>query len=569
VKPASFLAAAALFVGGCAPKTPPDSAKIVTQAAKQAAKTERDDFSGLKGATLSGGELSGGDAQGRPLWRLSAKTIRASGGVLGKDDSGAPKTATLWDARATLFRAGIAESSLQAPQIKLFYLKDGVRLQFSQGMKGTTQGAWTGARGPVQIAAPRADVDVKNRLISASGGIKMSQGALQITAQTLRGQTSLQTVQLSGKVRAKSAQNGLVEAETANYDWNKNRVTAQTVRASQGGTRLSGDVLSADTDATSGTLTGRVRAWSAQGQASAPRLDFNWKRDQISARAATFIAPNGTIRAANLVTDSKLRLASAQNLVAEQQGAVLRAASASGFEGLSRLNAQNFDFRRADMKFSAPRAGARKVGSKWALTAQGGARGQSLQGQVSAPQVTWDEAANRVAASGGVILQKDGAILRGQNLQSDTRFQNATLTGQVRGQMKDGSILTAQTLEKRGEKFLARGGATAQLKTRGELGALTLRGAQIEAPSDGSSALATGGVTLRASTGATARAPRASYDRKSGKITATGGVDFYDPVRKFRTRGDTLVYNLKTQQATLSNARGQGDLKLFEGTKLF
>jgi len=569
VKPAPFLASTALFLGGCAPKTSPDSAKIVAQAAKQEAKTERDEFSGLKSATLNGGELSGGDAQGRPLWKLSAKTIRASGGVLGKDDSGAPKTATLIDARATLFRAGVAESTLQAPQIVLFYLKDGVRLQFAKGMKGTTQGAWTGARGPVQIAAPRADVDVKNRLISASGGVKMSQGTLKISAQTLRAQTSLQNVQLSGKVRAQNAQNGRIEAKTANYDWNKNRVTAQTVSALQGGTRLSGDVLSADTDATAGTLTGRVGAQSAQGQASAPRLDFNWKRDQISARDATFIAPNGTVRAANLVTDSKLRLASAQNLVAEQDGAVLRAASASGFDGLSRLNAQNLDFRRADLHFSAPRANARKIGSKWVLTAQGGARGQSLQGQVNAPRVTWDESTNRVAASGGVTLEKDGAILRGQTLQSDTRFQNATLTGQVRGQMKDGSILTAQTLEKRGEKFLARNGATAQLKTRGALGALTLRGAQIEAPADGSSALATGGVTLRASTGATARAPRAVYDRKSGKITATGGVDFFDPVRKLRTRGDTLIYDLNSRQASLSNARGQGSLKLFEGKKLF
>lgn len=541
----------------------------MVEAAKSAAKTEREEFSGLKSATLRGGELSGGDAQGRPLWKLSAKTIRAAGGLLNGSANNALKTATLTTASATLYRAGKAESTLQAPQIVLFYLPQGVRLQLSKGVKGTTEGTWAGQRGAVHIAAPRADVDVKKQLLSASGGVTMTQGALKITAQTLHTQTSLQSAQLQGKVRATSAQGGQIEAKSALYNWKTNQVSARSVSALREGTRLSGDVLNADTDATKGVLTGHVVARSAQGEASAPRLDFNWKRDQISAREAIFHSSQGTLRAGNLVTDSKLRLSSAQNLVAQSDGAILHAASATGFNGLSQLDARGLDFQRADLRFTAPSGQARKIGSKWVLQAQNGARGANAQGQISAPRVTWDENRARVDASGGVSLKKDGATLQGQNLSSDTQFQNATLTGQVRGVMKDGSVLTAQTLEKRGDKLLARRGATAQLKTSGSLGVLFLHGAQIEAPADGSSAVASGGVTFKSATGATARAPRATYNRARNLVIATGGVDFFDPARGLRTHGDTLIYDLKTNQATLSDTRGQGSLKLFEGKKLF
>ncbi|PQV64586.1 Lipopolysaccharide-assembly, LptC-related [Abditibacterium utsteinense] len=566
-----------LLIAGCTHKKSKPDTKSVVEAAKQEAKSEREGFSGIKSVVGSGGELSGGDAQGRPLWKLSAKTIRASGNTLGpeteagKTAKNAPQTATLLEARATLYRAGKAETTLSAPQIVVFYLPGGVRLQLSKGVKGSTLGPWTKNRGAVKIAAPRADVDVKKRVISASGGVSMNQGTLQVHGQTLRAETSLQTAEMKGRVRAKDTQKGKIggeiEAQSALYDWQKNQVSARQVVALQGGTRLSGQVLSADTRATRGTLTGQVRAQSAQGQASAPRVDFDWGKDQITAREASFSGSGGTLRAASLVTDSKLRLANATNLVASQNGATLRAAFADGFDGLNRLRGREVNYNRGDLSFFAPRADARKSGDKWILVAQGGARGQNASGQVRASQVTWDETRNRVLASGNVVLSKDGATLRGQTLDSDAKFQNATLKGQVRGAMKDGSTLEAKELEKRGETFFARSGATAHLKSRGTLGALTLRGAQIEARADGSSAVATGGVTMTSSTGATASAPRATYTRKTNKVVATGGVDFFDPVRGLRSHGDTLVADLKLNSATLTYAQGQGNSRLLEGLK--
>ncbi len=583
---AFWLASPAIWLVGCRAKAPETASKIVVEAAKREVAAKRDTFSGLQGATLQGGQLSGGDAQGRPLWKLSARTIRAAGGVLesGKNaDSGAPRTATLSDARATLYRDGKAESQLQAPQVTLFYLKNGVRLQFSRGMKGTTRGVWAGARGPVEIAAPRADVDVQNRVISASGGVQMAQGTVRVRAQTLRAQTSLQSATLTGRVRAistdKTAGNGAgsgqIEADSALYNWQTNRLRAQKVTALREGTRLTGEVLEADTDAQSGVLSGQVRAQNAQNRASAPRLDFNWKRDQIRAPNATLLSPQGSARASNLVTDSKLRLASARDLVATQNGATLRAASATGLDGLTRIRAQSVDFARADLRFRAPRAVAHKVGAGWVLEAEGGARGHNAAGQIRAPRMTWDEAKGRVTASGGVTLNKAGATLTGQTLSGDTRFQNAVLSGPVRGQLVDGTLITAQKLEKRGETLLAQSGATAKFQPRqtsgapGKLGTVTLRAARIEAPSDGSSASASGGVTLLTSTGATARAPRAIYNRAQSLVTASGGVDFFDPVRGLRTHGDTLIYNLKTNEGTLPYAQGQGSLDLFKGKKLF
>ena len=576
-----FVFASAFSFSGCAPKNPDSqsTSKTVVDAAKKAAKAERDQFSGIKRVIGSGGELSGGDAQGRPLWKLSAKRMEASANAFGAGDKtsgskkNAPQTATVYEARATLFRDGQPETTLVAPQILVIYAPSGVRLQFPKGMTGSTVGPWTKNRGAVKIAAPRADVDVEKRVVAASGGVSMSQGGVRIGGQTLRAQTSLQSAEMKGRVRAKNSAlggpGGEIEADSALYNWQKNTVSARNVVALQRGTRISGAFLEADTGATRGTLRGDVRAQGAQGQANAPRVDFDWSRDQITAQNASFGGQSGTAaHASSLVTDSKLRVASAQNLVVSQSGATLRAAFADGFDGLTRLRGRDVTYRRADLAFSAARADARKSGDKWILVARNGAHARSASGQVSAPQVTWDEASNRVVASGGVALQKDGATLRGQTLQSDAKFQNATLRGQVRGAMKDGSTLESNALEKRGEMLYARLGATARLKSRGEYGVLTLRAAQIEARADGQSATASGGVTMTSASGAKASAPRAVYNAKTGKVTATGGVDFFDPVRGLRTRGDTLVADLQLNAATLTNARGQGNSRLLEGLKL-
>lgn len=534
------------------------------EAARQQAKAAGENLSTLKGAVMKGGELSGGDAQGRPVWSLGADEIRTGGQMRGS----LPTQATLANARATLYREGQPESSLRAPQITFFNSEKGVRLRMENGVALQSVGPWTGARGAVKISAARGDVDVQNRLLSASNGAVMSQGAVKVSGQTLRAQTSLQQAEMIGKVRATS-RNGQIEAARAVYNWKTARLSAQTVTATRAGTRLSARKLEADTAASRGVLSGNVVAQSAQGTARAPQIHFDWAKNLIRADTVIFEGQGGTLRAAQVQTDSQLRLASARGLIVEKDGATLRAAFADGFEGLSRFRGQAVRFSRGDLTFSAPRADARKSGASWILSASGGARGQNAAGKVSAARVTWDETKGRVAASGGVVLQKDGATLSGATLSSDTKFQNASLSGDVRGKMKDGSTLAAGKLEKRGERFFASNGATAQLPSKGAWGNITLRGANVEAAADGSNASASGGVTVTTATGATARAPRATYNRKTQKITATGGVDFFDPVQGLRQHGDTLVVDLARKAATLSNASGQGGRKLLEGKGLF
>lgn len=551
----------ALGLSGCnRPQTP---SQVVREAVRNEVKAARKNLSGLQGAVLKGGQLQGGDSQGRPLWSVAADEIRASGVLVG----GAPQQAQLLRARASLFRAGKPESKLQAERITLFSTPQGVRLQLREGVRGQTVGPWTGTRGAIRIAAPRADVDVSKRVIAASGGAMMSQGTLQVRAQTLRAPTSLRQVEVSGQVRAQNP-DGQVEAQRATYDWAKSQLVAQNVTARSRGTTLTGQTLRADTQARRGTLSGQTTAQSAQGRASAPQVQFDWAKNLIIARDATLAGQGATLRAARLQTDSQLRVASASDLVAQQDGATLRAAFADGFTGLTRLRGRGVTYSRGDLLLTSARADASKKGASWVLNASDGAQARNASGDVRAARVTWDEAARRVVASGGVTLHRDGATLAGQTLTSDTAFQNATLSGRVRGQMRDGSTLRAGTLQKRGDQFFASEGATAQLPNGGALGTLTLRAPRIVAAADGSTARATGGVTVISSTGARAVAPQATYNRRTGKILATGGVDFFDPQRG-TLHGDTLSADLGLKQVALSNGRGQAPTELLGGKKLF
>jgi lipopolysaccharide assembly outer membrane protein LptD (OstA) len=558
-----FSGAFALAVAGCGRNSEQTSAQVVQNVARQKAKEAGENLTGLKSATMQGATLSGGDSQGRPLWSVSAANVSTDGTL----ESGSPKQATLTDAKAILYRAGKPESSIKAVEMKLYTTPKGVRLVMSKGVIGESSGPWTGNKGTIKFAAPRADVDVQGRVLNASGGVSMSQGALKVVGQTMRARTSLQRIDVSGKVRG-NGKKGQIEADTATYDWQKSTLVAKKVVARQQGTQLSGDTLTANTEASTGTLIGRVVAKSDQGTANAPRLDFNWDKDRIVANTATFEGKDGKLRADRLQTDSKLRVASASGVVVEKDGATLRAAFVDGFEKFTRISGHGVSFKRGDMSLTAPRADATKRGNSWLLVASGGARGQSAEGTVNASQVTWDEGGRRVKANGGVTMQKDGATLSGNSLDSDTEFVNATLRGNVRGRMKEGSTLSAGSVEKRGERFYASNGATARFQTK-STGVLTLTAAKLEAASDGSTATATGGVTVKSATGATARAPRATYDRKSQKVTATGGVDFYDPTRGFRQRGDKLVADLALKEARLSNPSGQVSPKTMEGIKLF
>jgi lipopolysaccharide export system protein LptA len=556
-----------LFVSGCGHKGkhPSETPEIVQDLARKQAKEAKNNLMGLKSSHMTGATLGGGDSMGRPLWKVSADQIQTAGTL----EEGTPKQAVLTNAKATLFRAGKADSYLWAPTMTLFNTGKGVRLQMTKSVRGESAGVWTGNRGTIKFTAPHADVDVQTRTIDASGGVVMTQGPNKVTGQKMHSVTALQKVDVTGKVHGTGDSGQVVDADTATYDWQNDKLVAQKVIASQKGTQITGDTLNADTNANKGTLNGHVVAKSAQGTANAPKVDFDWKKNLIVSNDAVFNGQGGTLRASRIQTDSKLNLAKATNVVAQKDGATLHANSADGFDGLNRITGHTVNFVHEDLTLTAPRADATKKGNKWVLVATGGAHGKNASGTISAPRVTWDEGRNSVLASGGVTMDKEGSTLMGATLNSDTKFNNATLTGNVHGKMQNGSTLAASLLVKSGKSFVASRGTTAHFTSQGQFGPLTMRSPKITAAADGSTATATGGVTVTSATGATVHAPQAIYDRKSGKVTATGGVDFYDPVRGIRQHGDTLVADLGLKVAKLSNPSGQVAQKMFEGKKLF
>ncbi len=622
---AALATALALLVGGCrrGAKTGSDISDAERAQFQQELKTEAkkgaQSVQGLSGAVVKGGQIEIGDAQGRPLWRVQAKEIRASG----QTENGAPKTATLTGASAALFRAGAPESKFQADTMQLFNTAAGVRLQMTGHVVATSQ---TLAGAPVEVRAPRADVDVGKRTLAASGGVEAKRGDILLRTPRLTGQTSLQTLQTAAATL--SSQGAVVHAARANFNWKTNRLSAQTVQATRAGTTLTGAHLDADTRAQHGTLTGNVQAKAPTGSATGARLEWNWARDRIFVPNATFRGRGALVHTSALTTDSKLRVTDARNVHLEKDGVVLTLASARGLENLSTVSGRGVVFSRGDLKLDAGKATLRDWSkSSGVVTATGGVFARNSTGTLRSQSATWngDAQTGHVSASGNVRITSPNGTLSGARAHSDAHFQNATMSGDVRGTLRNGTKISAATLEKRGDTFIASSGASAvlpdgthvaasrvegsggdatatggasatlpdgtklkadrvqkrgasvvatgsvgaSLRGGGGLGRVEVRASRVVGDANGAHVEATGGVTLRAHSGATIRAPRATFERATGRITATGGVTLVDPVRHLTQTGSSLVADIGLKEVTIQDVRGQGQTGALGGKGLF
>ncbi len=673
-----------LLLAGCARQrlaSNEERSALQQQVGREAAQVGRSAGQGaaksLAGAKLSGGQIQIGDAQGRPLYRIAAREIRALSGKA----TGSLAGALALDARATLFKDGQSESSFKADTIQLFNSPSGARLQMTGKVLATSRDV---AGGPVEVSAPRADVDVVKRLLVASGGCVARRGVFSLRAPQLRGQSSLETLSCNDALVL--SPNMQVRAKTAFLNWKTNRLSAQTLSATRPDLLLSGAHLDADTLASRGTLTGGVSAKGKNGIARGPRLDFNWKNNRLFMPDATFQSQNGMAKIGALTTDSKLRVTDAQSVRIEQNGATLTAHSARGFDNLSRLSAAGVVVVRGDLRIEAARAQVRDWSKQGGtVVGSGGGVARNKAGTVSARSATWtgDAQNGRVSASGNVVIRGEGSALRGQNATSDARFQNAQLTGQVSGVLRNGTQLSARQVQKRGENYIASGearakmpdgtrfqaarvegngqnalatggasgrlrdgtsfrasrvekrgefvvatgGASGQLpngttlsaarvemrgevviasggasgrlpdgtrlradrvEKRGELvtatggahadlpsvhglGRVQMQAGRVEGPTDNSQIQASGDVILTAQNGATVRAPRALFNRRTGKVTASGGVTVQDPVRGILS-GDSLVADVGLKglkQIVLLKARGKTQTGVLNGKGLF
>ena len=566
---APILPLLAFCLGGCARSDLGERAasQVVKKTVENEAARAKGSLQKIGNASLKGSSLIGSDpTTGAPLWKLSAVTIETQGQL----SDGLPASATLKDATVELYRLGQLESTFAAPLIKFSNGKNGLRLLMPNGVRASDAGAIAGGtKGavPVEVRAPRGDVDIKNRLVALSGGATLVRGPITATGQILKSKTDLARATLSGNVVAKLPQ-GTMRARTATFGWKENKLSAQTVTFAREDLTLAGDKLEADTAAERGVLSGNVRAQTPDARASAPAANFDWKADVISAANATVSREGATLKAASLTTDSHLKVARAGSVVVTQDGATLRAASAQGFENLSSLSGSEVTVVRAGTTLTAPRATARNWSENGGVfVGSGGVKASNERGTVRAQSATWTGGEKgAIEASGNVEIRAQDAVLRGARGRSDTSFQNATLSGDVRAQMTDGSTLAAPQVEKRGPKLVASGGATARFQTP-KAGVLTLRAQRIETTIGGQSASATGDVRLNSPEGARASAARATYNRANGKVNASGGVTYDDPKRKISNQGESLEADLKLESAVILGARGQssGDLKLFKG----
>jgi lipopolysaccharide assembly outer membrane protein LptD (OstA) len=223
---------------------------------------------------------------------------------------------------------------------------------------------------------------------------------------------------------------------------------------------------------------------------------------------------------------------------------------------------------RADLTVRAPRVEAQNIGATNGvkILGSGGVSAKNGEGAVRASRVEWG--GGRVVATGGVELVKDGNTVRAARLDSDDKFREAKLSGNIGGNLAGGGALSAGSVVWRaggngGGRIIAHDGVSARR------GALALRADKLDASGDGAHATLTGNVVVTSDKGATVRAPLVRYDRAAAKVYASGGVTFRDPQSGMEQRGKTLVADLNLQQATMTDVSGSGRTNLLQDKKLF
>ena len=561
----------AVFAGGCARSDLGERAasEVVKSAVEGEVKKTKTSIQKVGSIEVDDSRLVGSDAKGNKLWEVRAKFIEAKD----KGTSGDIRRATLTEATVKIYHQGQLESTFGAPLVEFFKTDDGLRLAMTKGVRASNVGALGKDGVPIAISAPRGDVDVAKRVATLSGGARVVRGATTVTGQTLRTQTDLARSMMSGDVVAVSTQqntSGKMQASDATFAWKANKLAANGVTFTRPDLTLSGDKLSADTAAEKGTLSGDVRAKTPDSSATAPSVDFDWKADLIRAPHATLARDGAQMQTAALQTDSKLKVASARDVTIRQGDAILKAASARGFSGLTKLSGQGVTIVRDGLTLSAARA----IANDWSATSgtvkgEGGVVVTNAQSRIKAPTATWSGGENgNIVASGGVEIVADGTTIRGARGTSDAKFQTATLSGDVRANLKDGATLRAPQVRKSGDDIVATGGTTAQFMTDSQLGQLTMKAPRVETTIGGQSARASGGVKLKSASGATATAPTATFNRATQKIVTSGPVTYNDPQRGTIT-GKSLKADLRLQSAEILGARGQSTVDLFGEKGLF
>lgn len=542
-----------LLLSGCSRE---NAENVAAQAARDALRLklkQSKDSGGKIGAVVSEeSELVGRDIQGRLLWKVGAKKILAYEEKVEDGKTIAPRRAELQDARAILYRGGVAHSTFHAPRIELIYADSGAQLALTGGVEMKTPGTFAVANvdaksnskkaapqfagdGPIQMTAPRIDIDIEKRQLRALEGAQITQGDRRLTGKTLRADSELAVAKLTSVTA--TAPQSVMRAQNATWNWKAKRVQASgNVTVKRADVTLSGALLNADLKGERGQLQpqkgARVLAQSPRGQADAGRLNYDWGKGRIVAGSGVNFRQDGAVmHAAQLVSDDKLARAVATGDVNFQKdGTTLRAG-----------------------------------------------------------QITALDKMTRAVASGGVTLQKDGTTLRAASINAFDNLTRAVASGDVTMQRENVTLRAAGAEAFLPEKrVVARGGVTmtrpdATLRARtatawldsGKVVAsavklqrrdgtsVTADNAEITGAQDASTArvVASGDVTASNNRG-TVRASKVTWQgagaRGNGRVLASGGVNLQSDGSSLR--GDTLTADDAFRSATLTGNVG-GTLK--------
>ena len=525
-------------ISGCSYFSPQQAARDAVKTQTKKAKSQLDK---LRTATLSGTDLSGTDDAGRPLWKVSAKSIHAMGNTQDVESGAMPANAQLTEAHAVLYKEGKVESQFDSPQMQLLYQEDGsVRLVLSGGVKAIAQGSWTKQRGAVQITTPQATVNIKKRQLWTNHGVNIAQGQgserVVVTSKTLLANTDLKTADLGGGVKSTTSR-GVMTANGANWNWATGQLTAEgKVTANGNDINIDGQHLKADTNAHLVTVWGNVTAKSDKGTATASKVLYRWDSGKLTATGGVRLQGNGTTVNASQIDTTK----------------AMKDATASG----------GVQVRRGDLTVLASSATVTKMGDNaFAVTGNGSVKVQNPQGWAKANHATWKN--NQITANGNVTLSHDGYSISGDNLNTDDKFKQATLTGDVHGAMPGGGSMNAGKAVYSNGKVIATGGVS------GRKGDLRLKASRLESSADGKNVELTGNVTVRNSDGTTISAPQARYDRDKNEVYAWGGVTLRDPAHNLTQHGKTLTADLNLKKAVLTDVSGSGKMNVLQGKKLF
>ncbi len=544
---AGMLALAAVALAGVflAMNTGGDKTNQAEDYLKEEAEAAKNETTGWTSVIQKNGVLLGKDKKGRPLWKLSADTIRARN----DSQSGMPRQAEATNANAVLYNEGKPETTFRAAKVLLNYGegKAPTRMTMKGGVTARSSADWTRPRGPVAVKAPRLEVNVDDRRIYAPEKARLEQGLagkppiVVVVAQKMKADAALKAMQLSGAVAATTPQ-GAFKATAANWNWQSGRVAANgPIVVTHEDTTLTGTSLLADTQTGKGVLKGEVKAKNAGGTASAKTLDYDWKAGEIVARGGVVLARDGaTLKAASITTDDKLNRAQANGGVTLQKDDLLvKANRAQAFDKMTRAVASG-DVRltRGAMSATAARLSVFNIGGGNAtrIKAEGGASFFQAPTKVSAGTVeavgvsskSGGAAAQKIVASGGARLESGELKVAASRVEATSvagqRIGEVTASGNVeysRGatRVSAARVQAFNIADKKAEKIIASGGATLRD------GDLRVSASRVEASNvsqaGAARVVATGGAKARNKDGA------ASGERvvwQNHQIVATGAV---------------------------------------------